>query len=687
MKLKKPQPRRNFLFKASPQPMWVLSADTFYFLEVNDAAIIQHGYSIDVFRSLSFFDICSQGDFQKGIIFGEEKLPATQNIKKCLSTLRLPSQQIIDVEISTNKILYKGKEAYLCLVMDISEKKKTEEALRLLSKTGVVLAESLDYETIVKTAAVLVLESLADICIIDLYDELSEPSQIFKRMLSMHRDLSKDRMAAQLKSFPPLAKAGNLIYDVVVSRQGRNIPEITQQDHEDTEINRKYFQLLKMMDCHSAIVAPLESHESVFGVISLIRTGLREAFIESDKALAEEFARRTSLAIENARLYQRVQKASDAKTQFLANISHEIRTPLGAVVGFSEILMNNGTTKEERLHYLEIIHRNGRQLSELIGELLDLSKIESGKLDLNMSEISPRDLIDDVLLLLAFRAADKCLRIEVDIADNVPRKLVSDQLRLKQILINILGNAIKFSATGTVRIRQRLQMIESNPYIAIEVQDNGIGIAPENQKKLFQAFAQADNTTTRRFGGSGLGLFLSKKLAQALGGDVELTSSEVGQGSTFRITFRADEAASSIRPRADSKFPAQCDLGAPSKTKNHSMARVLVVEDLPDNQVLIKKLFKREAIAVEFANNGLEAIQKGSENTYDLIMMDIQMPIMDGYAATTRLRKMGLQTPIVALTAHAFREDREKCLAAGCDDYITKPIDPNHLRELIRSYL
>jgi CheY-like chemotaxis protein/nitrogen-specific signal transduction histidine kinase len=442
--------------------------------------------------------------------------------------------------------------------------------------------------------------------------------------------------------------------------------------------------------------------------LSLLRSGARPAFTAAELPLAEEVARRAALAIENARLFQRAQKANQAKTEFLANVSHEIRTPLGAILGFTEILQTDDVNDEERGRYLSIIRRNGQQLSELIGDLLDLSKIESGKLDLDVSRFSLKQVISDLMSTFSFKAREKGVAIETSFDPDLPDMIATDQLRLKQIIINIIGNAVKFSSRGKISIHVRSNPRHGQNLIAIDVRDEGIGIAPEAREKLFHAFTQADSTMSRRFGGTGLGLLLARRLAHALEGNVELVWSEVGKGSTFEITFKPDlfndqvPLAVSTQPTAvaaptptptpvaaPAPVPVPVPIPAPPKETSAPAyaGRVLVVEDSPDNQVLVGRMLKKKGVTVEFADNGAEGVHKGSSQLFDLILMDIQMPVLDGYSAISQLREKGIQTPIVALTAHAMHEDRQHCMSVGCNDYVTKPIDAHRLTEIVARYL
>jgi len=690
------QSDRQSLFAASPQPMWVLDAQTFRYLKVNSAATRQHGYSSDEFLALSLQQICSPCDFPTWTLRPERQTSAEQKARpKVESRLRSKNGRWADVEIFAAPIVHEKEKAYLCVVIDITEEKRSADALHLLSQTGAVLNESFDPDTILKTTAVLSLESLADICIIDGYDEQSKSEPVFTRLVSMHRILEMDKQAAELKNHPPVARPGDIVYDAIVARKTRFMADITAAFDLGQARNLAYLEHLKKLQCHSTIVIPFDCHDRVFGAITLIRTGARDAFRENDLSLAEEFTRRAVLAIENARLYNQAQKANEAKTQFLTHMSHEMRTPLTAIVGFTEILLKRESDEIEQQHYLEVIRRNAQQLSELIGNLLDLAKIESGKLELNIVEMSPVELIEEVVGLLALRANQNGIQIEIDIARNMPPLIRSDFLRLKQILINILSNAIKFSQKSIVNIRETVIDRSDKKLLAIEVEDHGIGITPENQSKLFQPFIQADSTMARRFGGSGIGLSLSRKIAQALGGDIEIISSDIGKGSTFLITCPLQEVTSQAATATanDGFFTLQqaaaknrTPIVVTKKITANREHRILVAEDSPDNQLMIKTLLKGESFVIDFANDGAEAIRMGTSNNYDLILMDIQMPIMDGYAATRHLRKMGVNTPILALTAHASTDDRNRCLAAGCNNYLTKPISIDHLQNVIRSY-
>ncbi len=592
------------------------------------------------------------------------------------------------IDITSNK---DGWLASAVEVEKIFPKDKTEQALQFLSKAGEILSESLDYETTLKATAVLALDFLADLCLIDLLDEKGNANgngigtKSFHRILSLHRDVSKDQQALELMSYSPQKDVGDIVEEVVRSRQGRLIADFCKVLESSDKKNLEYISRLKKLDCCSAFIMPLESHNKLFGAITLIRSSNRGIYSETEINLITEFARRATICIENARLYRQAQLVVEAKTQFVANMSHEIRTPLGVILGFAELLQDKDLTSDQKKNYLDIILRNGHQLLELVGDLLDVSKIELGKIEISHLSISIKELIQDVIATLSIKALEKNIKLYVDFDSETPEKLISDPLRIKQVLINLIGNAIKFSPAGVVRIRAVTEAVDKQYRVIIDIADQGVGIALEKQQQLFQSFVQADVTMTRIYGGVGLGLFLSKKMAQSLGGTVELIFSDVGKGSVFRFTFLADAADEKkvivSEPTTDTEFVQ------PLEELSQTKKRILVVEDSLDGQLLISKFLAKLAVDVDQAFNGAEAIQKALERHYDLILMDIQMPLIDGYTATNRLRKMGVSTPIIAVTAHAMLEDRNRCLEAGCNGYMTKPLSKNLFQHTIRSYL
>lgn len=371
--------------------------------------------------------------------------------------------------------------------------------------------------------------------------------------------------------------------------------------------------------------------------------------------------------------------ASRSKSEFLANMSHEIRTPMTAILGFTELLAIDDAEPDLRASWLSTIRRNGQHLLTILNDVLDISKIEAGKMTIEMVPVDPVQIVEDVASLLRPRAFGKQIRLRHHFDGPLPRTFPCDPLRLRQILLNLVGNAIKFTAAGTVDVTARYS--EESSSIIFIVSDTGIGIAPHQIARLFDAFSQADSSTTRRFGGSGLGLMISRRFARMLGGEITVAS-EPGKGSIFTLILPTGPISpETLRDPRVISTPEP--LAAISPTALDGM-RVLLAEDGIDNQQLISFILRKAGARISIVQNGREAVDLISrgESDFDLVLMDMQMPDMDGYDATRLLKRNGCRLPIVALTAHAMTEDRERCLAAGCDEYVSKPIDPRQLIEI-----
>ena len=439
----------------------------------------------------------------------------------------------------------------------------------------------------------------------------------------------------------------------------------------------------------NVVITPIfDTNHSLIAFSKVTRDLTEQKSIEDQlrqtSADLEDKVRERTLAAEQ--LAQAAEAANQAKSLFLANMSHEIRTPLGAILGFADLLRDPSLSLEERYSYTDIITRNGRLLTQLVDDILDLSKIEAGRLLIETVPISLTNLLADIRLLMNFRAQEKGLTLKTTLGENVPPTIYSDPIRLRQILINVLGNAIKFTERGTVTLHVHAKEQTANTYaISFSVEDTGPGIAPEKQKHLFEWFTQADASTTRKFGGTGLGLALSRRLARALGGDVRMVAESVG-GSTFIIDILSDPALAQPHERMNVEADTQnVHLLQPSARLLEGI-RLLLVEDSTDNQLLIHKILSRRGALVDFANNGQEGVTMAMQNDYDLLLMDMQMPVLDGFQATVELRRRGYRKPIVALTAHAMKEERARTAAAGCNDHLTKPLEIPKLISLVAHY-
>jgi PAS domain S-box-containing protein len=377
--------------------------------------------------------------------------------------------------------------------------------------------------------------------------------------------------------------------------------------------------------------------------------------------------------------------ANAAKSQFLATMSHEIRTPMNAIIGFTNLLAESELTDEQKEH-LNLVKASGHNLLRLIDDILDLSKIEARKIDIEIDECSLGQLLNSVESLMKPKAEIEGLEFRIIEEGKLPAKIRTDVTRLRQCLINLTGNAIKFTRKGYIYLKVSIQEIKNTPFIRFDVEDSGIGIHLDKQKEIFETFVQADNSTSRKFGGTGLGLAISKRLTELLGGQLTMAS-EVGKGSVFTLTIPVGLEVKE-QPLLDRKNTTSHIETANEHAKQYKFSgNILVAEDAKTNQVLIKSLLKRLGLKVTITEDGNQTVQKALSKQFNLIFMDIEMPNMSGYEATKTLRKEGLKTPIIALTAYAMKGDDEKCIAAGCDDYVSKPIEQEKLLQILSKYL
>jgi signal transduction histidine kinase/DNA-binding NarL/FixJ family response regulator len=417
--------------------------------------------------------------------------------------------------------------------------------------------------------------------------------------------------------------------------------------------------------------------------------------------LEEQIKQRThQLSVLNAQLAAEKDKAelaNRAKSAFLANMSHEIRTPMAAILGYTDMMADPNQTPEQRANCLGVVRRNGRHLLELINDILDLSKIEADKMTVESIPTDLPQVMSEVVSLMRPRALEKKLKFELEFEGAIPRVVMTDPLRLRQVLINLIGNAIKFTPAGDVKLRVACEKgarrdgeeAAACATLRFDVADTGIGMTEEQVEKLFQPFTQADDSTTRKFGGTGLGLTISRRLGKLLGGDITVNSRR-GLGSTFtlRIPAVCVEGTEMVSGLSEAMLSEAPKAAAGPITIG---GRILLAEDGVDNQELIKAHVQSAGASVVVAENGRAAIKRfqaqPSGEAFDLVLMDMQMPVMDGYEAAGELRKQGHKVPIVALTAHAMPEDRAKCIAAGCTDYLVKPVDREVLLKTLAKYL
>jgi signal transduction histidine kinase/DNA-binding response OmpR family regulator len=366
--------------------------------------------------------------------------------------------------------------------------------------------------------------------------------------------------------------------------------------------------------------------------------------------------------------------ASRAKTDFLTNMSHEIRTPMNAILGFTELLQRGYQRDDRDLHrHLNIIHSSGKHLLELINDVLDLAKVESGRLELETNQCQVHGIVREVVAMLSIQASKKNISLRFNCRGQIPEIVTTDPGRLRQTITNLVGNAIKFTEKGEVSVTLELRLVGNRRVMALDVADTGIGLAEEKLESIFDPFVQAEASTTRRFGGSGLGLTISRRFARAMGGDI-VVQSQLGTGSLFSFTFDPG-SLQGVRMLSSREAVAY----EQSRNENQGAwefppCHVLVVDDGDANRELVRVVLQRAGIRVSEAQNGEEALRIAEQERLDAILMDMQMPVMDGYTATRGLRSRGIQTPIVAMTAHAMAGVERDIVAAGCTGYLAKPV-------------
>lgn len=451
---------------------------------------------------------------------------------------------------------------------------------------------------------------------------------------------------------------------------------------------------VEFLGMQTYIGCSINVHGKKFGTVNFSnRTPRATPFSEADKDLVNLIGSWISIMMERSLEAEELRKSKEtaelanlAKSVFLANMSHEIRTPLTAIIGFSDIALDDDQTKEQRVSSLEIIRSSSKYLLNLINHILDLSKIEANELDIENTNINLAQLLKEIESIVSGQAKRRNIDLGIEYKFPIPDKILTDELRLKQILLNLCNNAIKFTDEGEIRIVVGYE--QSSQSLTIEVRDSGIGISKDNLEKIFEPFKQADASTTRQYGGTGLGLSLSKRIARLLNGSLTVESEE-SKGSVFTLKIKLHYPQQG-EPKL---IYAQGELTDIGKTRTPLAklpklhGRVLLVDDNDLNQLLIRKYLEKMGATVTAANNGATAVSLAQQMEYDLIFMDMQMPILSGVDAVKMLRANQYTKPIIMLTANATLEDRVICEQAGSNDFVTKPILSEKLYEVTARYL
>lgn len=682
-----------------PNMVFVKEAMNLTFVRFNKAGEKLVGKTREEFIGKSDYDLFpkEQADFfvekDRGVLASnaivdipEEFLNTSTGIR-ILHTKKIP---LFDID---------GRPQYLLGISeDITEKKAAEkqrmdlvqsEAARLqaeksaaqlefLSEASASLNKSLDIQHMLSDFCQVVTNYMASFCLVDLFDD---DGKIVERLITDDHSYKKSEF---LKSFEKV----NVNFDAefgigaVLKHSHSQVFSSLTKEFLIQNISLSTTQAQEIMDSgvRSLLMVPLVYYGRVLGALTMLSKKDKIRFDEVDVSIAHDLSKRASIAIENSKLFSKANEASRAKSAFLANISHEIRTPLGAIIGFAELCQTAGKLEQTESQYISKIVENGHQLLRLVDEVLDISKAESDRIEIEHIPFNLAHLLNDVISTLNLKASGKGLKLTLKTDQRVPERIVSDPLRIKQILLNIVGNAIKFTVSGEVQVSTGYD--SKSKTLEFLVADTGIGLSSEQSLRLFAPFVQADESMTRKFGGTGLGLFLSRKLSRLLGGDLVLLKSTLGEGSQFKISIKVEDAIG-MEPKK-SLNPSQSFQNVDT---SNLKGKILVVEDSLDNQILFKAFLSKMNMDVEIAENGRVGVKKALDHSYDIVLMDIQMPEMDGFEAIRALREQGYNGKVVALTAHAMKGARELCLQKGFDDYLCKPISRNALSTCISNFL
>jgi PAS domain S-box-containing protein len=591
----------------------------------------------------------------------------------------------LTIEVSTRIAWRDGQPAAVeGIARDVTKRKRTETALKFLSEAGDVIASSLDYETTLASVARMAVPTLADWCAVDVVED----DRTLKRLAVAHVDQEKVEWAYELqKRYPPDMDAPRGIPNVLRTGESEIYPEIADEMLVGAAVNAEHLKIMRDIGFTSAIIAPLVTQGRTLGAITFITAESRRIYGQDDLALAESLAHRAAIAIENARLYRSAQEANRLKDEFLATVSHELRTPLTAIMGWAYLLRAGQLDEGSAATALETIERNARSQAQIIDDLLDVSRIITGKLRLDIREVEPISLIESAIEAVRPAAEAKGVRLQ-KVIDTGVISIAGDPSRLQQVVWNLLTNAIKFTPKGG-RVQIRLERI--NSHIEIVVADTGSGINSDFLPHVFERFRQADQATTRQHGGLGLGLAIVRHLIELHGGTVQAESTGENQGATFTVKlpvapiYQKQSPGERVHPAARELLPS---FGCPERLDG---LKVLVVDDEADTRELLKVGISQCGAEVTTAASAREALEVIVKDRPEILISDIGMPDEDGYELIKKVRALPAESggaiPAIALTAYARTEDRMRVLRAGYQMHVPKPVEFAELVAIIASLM
>ena len=580
------------------------------------------------------------------------------------------------VELAITRINEHGPPLFTGYVRDIGERKRAEEHMKFLAHASELFASSLDFDTTMKNIVRLAVPTLADWAVVDIASRESDAP--YRRLAVVHVDPAKTEMAMELRRKYPPDPSKDRILHAIQTGESELVTQVPEERLREASQSEEHFQILKELGIVSWMIVPLRFRDVPIGAVTFVSSDSKRRFTKSDLAHAEEFARRASTAFENSRLYSDAQQANRAKDNFLATLSHELRTPMTSILGWARMLGEGDLDDETYSMAIESIQRSAALQAELIEDVLDMSRIASGKMRLDVQICDLAEITDAALATIEPAAAAKGITIDVQKTEQAV--VTGDPKRLQQVIWNLLTNAIKFTPHGG---QVHVRVDEADSMAQVTVSDTGQGFAREFGAHLFEPFRQAESATTRTHGGLGLGLSIVRYLVEQHGGVVTAESPGAGKGATFRVriplrALKVDERADSMRP---TRRAAGGGVQAPYRKDELQHLRILFVDDQEEARTLVRTILQRCGASVTVAESVDDGIETFQKERFHVVVTDIAMPGRDGFELIAWLndRHDRNEFRIVALTAFGGPEDREKVLAAGCEAYLKKPVEPAEL--------